>query len=64
MARRFYLREGSVPLQTLRADNVFARTAATSTYGQIGIKVWIYRGIIMGQTEETVEATEGVYVSE
>ena len=64
MARRVTLREGRVPLQTLRADIDFARTAATTTYGQIGIKVWIYRGIIMGQTEETVEATEGVYVSE
>jgi len=35
-----------------------------TTYGQIGIKVWIYRGIAMAPAEEKVEATEGVYVSE
>ena len=64
MARRVTMREGRVPLQTLRADIDFARTAATTTYGQIGIKVWIYRGIVMNQPEEKVEATEGVYVSE
>ena len=64
LARRVTMREGRVPLQTLRADIDFARTAATTTYGQIGIKVWIYRGIVMNQPEEKVEATEGVYVSE
>ena len=62
MARRVTMREGRVPLQTLRADIDFARTAATTTYGQIGIKVWIYRGIVMNQPEEKGEATEGVYV--
>ncbi len=64
MARRVTLREGRVPLQTLRADIDFARAEATTTYGQIGIKVWIYRGIVMAQAEEKVESTEGVYVSE
>jgi len=64
MARRVTLREGRVPLQTLRADIDFARAEASTTYGQIGIKVWIYRGIVMGMAEEMVEATEGVYISE
>ncbi len=64
MARRVTLREGRVPLQTLRADIDFARAEASTTYGQIGIKVWIYRGIVMGKAEEMVEATEGVYISE
>lgn len=64
MARRVTLREGRVPLQTLRADIDFARTEASTTYGQIGIKVWIYRGIVMSLAEEKIEATEGVYVSE
>jgi small subunit ribosomal protein S3 len=64
MARRVTLREGRVPLQTLRADIDFAKTAATTTFGQIGIKVWIYKGIVMNLVEEKVEATEGVYVSE
>jgi small subunit ribosomal protein S3 len=64
MARTVILREGQVPLQTLRADIDFALTEASTTYGQIGIKVWIYRGeVIMGE-EEKVETTEGVYVSE
>jgi len=64
MARRVTLREGRVPLQTLRADIDFARAAATTTFGQIGIKVWIYKGIVMSQPEEKVETTEGVYISE
>ena len=64
MARRMTLREGRVPLQTLRADIDFARAAATTTFGQIGIKVWIYKGIVMDQPEEKVETTEGVYISE
>jgi small subunit ribosomal protein S3 len=64
MARRVTLREGRVPLQTLRADIDFARAAATTTFGQIGVKVWIYKGIVMNQPEEKVETTEGVYISE
>jgi len=64
MARRVSLREGRVPLQTLRADIDFARANANTTYGVIGIKVWIYRGLVIAQGEEVAEATEGVYVSE
>lgn len=64
MARRVTLREGRVPLQTLRADIDFAKTDAHTTYGAIGVKVWIYRGFAKPQTEEKVESTEGVYVSE
>jgi len=64
MARRVTLREGRVPLQTLRADIDFARAAAMTTFGQIGIKVWIYKGIVMNQPEDKVETTEGVYISE
>jgi small subunit ribosomal protein S3 len=64
MARTVVLREGRVPLQTLRADMDFARAAATTTYGQIGVKVWIYKGEYKPQVEEKAETTEGVYVSE
>jgi len=64
MARTMTLREGRVPLQTLRADIDFARATATTTFGQIGIKVWIYKGIVIDQPEEKVESTEGVYISE
>jgi small subunit ribosomal protein S3 len=64
MARSVWLREGRVPLQTLRADIDFARAEALTTYGRIGVKVWVYKGEILPETEEKVEATEGVYVSE
>ncbi len=64
MARTVWLREGRVPLQTLRADMDFARTSALTTYGQIGIKVWVYKGEVLPAVEEKAEATEGVYVSE
>lgn len=64
MARTVWLREGQVPLQTLRADIDFAKTHALTTYGQIGIKVWIYKGEVLPAVEEKAEATEGVYVSE
>jgi len=64
MARSVWLREGRVPLQTLRANIDFARTEASTTYGQIGIKVWVYTGEVLPELEEKVESTEGVYVSE
>jgi small subunit ribosomal protein S3 len=64
MARTVWLREGRVPLQTLRADMDFARTSALTTYGQIGIKVWVYKGEVLPEVEEKAETTEGVYVSE
>lgn len=63
MSRDVWLREGRVPLQTLRSNMDFALTEAATTYGQIGIKVWIYKGEISPELEEKTEATEGVYVS-
>jgi small subunit ribosomal protein S3 len=44
MSRREWLKRGRVPLQTLRADIDFAKERARLPYGDIGIKVWIYRG--------------------
>jgi len=64
MARSVWLRDGRVPLQTLRADIEFARAEATTTYGQIGVKVWVYKGEMKPEIEEKVQTTEGVYVSE
>ena len=64
MSRDVWLREGRVPLQTLRANLDFATAEALTTYGQIGIKVWVYKGEVKAEAEEKVEATEGVYVSE
>jgi small subunit ribosomal protein S3 len=64
MSRDVSLREGRVPLQTLRANLDFAQTEALTTYGQLGVKVWVYKGDAVPEVEEKVEATEGVYVSE
>jgi len=64
MARTVWLREGRVPLQTLRADILFSRAEALTTYGRIGVKVWVYKGEMKQEVEEKAEATEGVYVSE
>ena len=64
MARSVNMREGRVPRQTLRADIDYFQTEALTTYGQIGVKVWIYRGDKLPEVEEQVESTEGVYVSE
>ncbi|MEX0931543.1 MAG: 30S ribosomal protein S3 [Candidatus Paceibacterota bacterium] len=46
MARREELKKGQIPLQTFRADIDFAREKAHLPYGDIGIQVWIYRGMI------------------
>jgi small subunit ribosomal protein S3 len=64
MARTVWLRDGRVPLQTLRADIDFSRAEALTTYGRIGIKVWVYKGEMKQDVEEKIESTEGVYVSE
>ena len=63
MSRREWQREGRVPLQTLRADIDFAKAEALTTFGRIGVKVWIYRGEKMPETAEVPEVTD-VYVSE
>jgi small subunit ribosomal protein S3 len=64
MARSVNMREGRVPRQTLRADIDFARSEALTTYGRIGVKVWIYKGDVLPEVEEIAESTEGVYISE
>ena len=47
MARRETVMEGRVPRSTLRADLDFARAEALTTYGRIGVKVWIYKGEVL-----------------
>jgi small subunit ribosomal protein S3 len=44
IARSEHLEEGSLPLQTLRADIDYAKATAHTTFGTIGVKVWIYKG--------------------
>ncbi|HRY63684.1 MAG TPA: 30S ribosomal protein S3 [Patescibacteria group bacterium] len=51
IARRETLGEGKIPLHTLRADIDYARLAAHTTYGAIGIKVWIYKGDVFNTDE-------------
>lgn len=53
MSRVENLKEGRIPLQTLRADIDFAREKAYLPYGVIGIKVWIYRGDIFPEKDKT-----------
>jgi small subunit ribosomal protein S3 len=51
IARREWYREGRVPLHTLRADIDYGTGEAKTTYGVIGIKVWVYKGEVMSKAE-------------
>ncbi len=55
MARRQWQREGRVPLHTLRADVDYALEEAHTTYGRIGVKVWIYKGDVLPEAPEREE---------
>ena len=52
IARSEWYREGRVPLHTLRADIDYATAEASTTYGIIGVKVWIFKGEVIGGIEE------------
>jgi small subunit ribosomal protein S3 len=52
IARSEWYREGRVPLHTLRADIDYATYEAKTTYGIIGVKVWIFKGEILGGMDE------------
>lgn len=58
MAREQWQREGRVPLQTLRADIDYAQEEAHTTYGRIGVKVWIYKGEVLPSVAETAKSEE------
>lgn len=51
IARSEWYREGRVPLHTLRADIDYGTAEANTTYGLIGVKVWIFKGEIIGKGE-------------
>ena len=55
IARTEWYREGRVPLHTLRADIAYAIARAYTTYGVIGVKVWIFKGEILGGMEAAEE---------
>jgi small subunit ribosomal protein S3 len=51
MARREWTREGRVPLHTLRADIDYGFAEAKTTYGIIGVKVWVFKGEVLTDSE-------------
>ncbi|MCK9297142.1 MAG: 30S ribosomal protein S3 [Desulfobulbaceae bacterium] len=55
MARREWTREGRVPLHTLRADIDYGFAEASTTYGIIGVKVWIFKGEVLVDSEQVSE---------
>ena len=59
IARTEWLRDGSIPSHTLRADIDYAEAEALTTYGIIGIKVWIYKGEVFARefNQETNKVT-------
>ena len=57
IARTEHYHEGTIPLQTLRADIDYGFAEAATTYGRIGIKVWIYKGEVLTQTLRTTPRT-------
>jgi small subunit ribosomal protein S3 len=57
IARSEAYHEGTIPLQTIRADIEYGFAEAATTYGRIGIKVWIYKGEILSQTLRTTPRT-------
>lgn len=59
IARTEHYHEGTIPLQTLRADIDYGVARASTTYGIIGVKVWIYKGEILKDNRENVRASEG-----
>ena len=52
IARTEWYREGRVPLHTLRADLDYGTSEAKTTYGVIGIKVWVFKGEVIGRSEQ------------
>lgn len=57
IARSEFYREGSIPLHTLRADIDYATAEAHTTYGRIGVKVWIYKGEVLPESKDEVKSS-------
>lgn len=55
IARLEHMEEGSLPLQTLRADIDFVRATAHTTYGTVGVKVWVYKGEVFEKETPNVQ---------
>jgi small subunit ribosomal protein S3 len=59
IARTEQYREGRIPLHTLRADIDYGLAEAKTTYGVIGVKVWIFKGEVFSTQEQPAESTDG-----
>ena len=59
IARAEQYHEGSIPLQTLRANIDYGFAEAKTTYGRLGVKVWIYKGQVLPQAQKPAVRTEG-----
>lgn len=57
IARKECYHEGTIPLQTLRADIDYGFAEAATTYGRVGVKVWIYKGEVLSQTLRSTPRT-------
>lgn len=64
IARSEWYREGRVPLHTLRADIDYGTAEASTTYGIIGVKVWIFKGEVFGHEAETEVVEENAAVKQ
>ena len=58
MARTEFYKEGTIPLQTLRADIDYGFAEADTTYGKIGVKVWIYKGEVLPAKKKQAEGRD------
>ncbi len=58
IARKEFYREGSIPLHTLRADIDYGTAEAHTTYGRIGVKVWIFKGEVLPEKKQAVKAAD------
>ena len=59
MSRKFQVRLGSIPLSTLQANVDYASVPSHTTYGTIGIKVWIYKGMYEEEEDEGASTAAG-----
>ena len=59
MARTEFYSEGTIPLQTLRADIEYGFAEANTTYGKVGVKVWIYKGEVLPTKKNEEKVQEG-----
>ena len=59
MARTEFYSEGTIPLQTLRADIDYGFAEANTTYGKVGVKVWIYKGEVLPTKKNDDKVQEG-----